>query len=571
VRRAGRVHSIGKYKRIVELARGGMGVVHLAVVDGPGGFHKLVVVKELAKHLATRPDLVEMFLEEARIAALLNHPNVVQTNEVGSEGSHHFFVMEFLEGPNLRSLLRALERKNGLPLPIHLHILCNALAGLHYAHELKDYSGNPLSIVHRDVSPHNLIVTCEGTTKVVDFGLARANDTLRKTQSGVLRGKIAYLAPEHIQGERVDRRADIFSVGVMLWEALAGKRMWQGLHDFAIAQKLVAGEIPKLREHAPQVSPALEKIVGRALAPKRSERYPTAAELQSDLEAYILASSLQTSARSVGALVSERFKEDRERTHALVEAQLQEMRAKGDKTRIVILDGNEDTTSDSGREGSLGEDDGYDEDDEDEDEPTERFEPPTPASVRTMPRQPPSAAKISARKEGTPSAPESIRAPALRPITLPPESAADHPLDLASAASMVPVSSAGSRAVRQWATQSLAFVGGALATCLLVFFIAKRPWANPHSHGGAARSSVELKVHASPAEARIYLDDQLVGSGSYEGSMVNDGASHVIRLEADGFTPASETVDLTGNVSVHMVLAPASPSCAPHRDGGASN
>src|SRR5215510_881712 len=193
---------LGKYHLVAEIARGGMGVVYLAMVQGPGGFNKLVVVKELKPELVEEPTFLTMFLDEARLAARLSHPNIVQTNEVGSDGNRCFMAMDYLDGRGLdRVRRRAHATGQDLSLPIHLRVICDMLAGLQYAHTLADFDGTPLAIVHRDVSPQNVFVTFDGHVKLLDFGIAKAVDSLHETRVGVLKGKVSYMSPEQARGD----------------------------------------------------------------------------------------------------------------------------------------------------------------------------------------------------------------------------------------------------------------------------------------------------------------------------------------------------------------------------------
>ena len=201
--------SVGKYRFLVELGSGGMGDVFLAVAQGPKGFNKLQVIKRLRPELAQDPEFLAMFLNEARIAARLNHPNVVQTNEVSEHEDEYFIAMEYLEGRSLYAILkRAISSspKNAppqrMPLAFHLHTLAEACEGLHYAHELRDFDGTPLELVHRDCSPQNIFVTYDGEAKVLDFGIAKAADSATYTRTGVLKGKVPYMAPEQLDGGR---------------------------------------------------------------------------------------------------------------------------------------------------------------------------------------------------------------------------------------------------------------------------------------------------------------------------------------------------------------------------------
>ena len=314
--------ALGKYRLIAELGHGGMAQVFLALARGPAGFNKLSVIKQIREQLAEDPEFLTMFLHEARLAARLNHPNVVQTNEVGEDGKRYFIAMEYLEGQPLNRIIQRTGRESGIPAGKHLRILCEALAGLHHAHELLDYDGTPLQVVHRDVTPHNVFVTYAGQVKVVDFGIAKALSQSAETKAGVLKGKVAYMAPEQARGDKVDRRADIFSVGVMIWEALAGRRMFKGLTDVVIIQKIVNGQLPSPRSVKPDVDERLEAVCMKAIAHNREDRYETAADLEAALEEALDATGDRSNLRDVGKLVAQQFEPERGRIKGLVEAAL---------------------------------------------------------------------------------------------------------------------------------------------------------------------------------------------------------------------------------------------------------
>lgn len=314
---------LGKYQLVAEIARGGMGIVYLAVAQGPARFSKLLVVKELKPEFVEDETFLEMFLEEARLAARLSHPNIVQTYEVGEEEKRHYIVMDYLDGVTLARLLRrkaALFTRN-----MHLRVICEILAGLHYAHTLKDFDGTDLGIVHRDVTPQNVFITFDGTAKIVDFGIAKALDSSIETRTGVLKGKPAYMAPEQIAGD-VDPRADVFSAGVMVWEAVAGQRMWAKKGDVEVLASMLKGEVPSIREYVPEVPDELAKIVERALAKNRDERFQSAAELQEALEEF-LASDPTATMREVGRVVREIFSEERASTRSKIDAHLARLKA----------------------------------------------------------------------------------------------------------------------------------------------------------------------------------------------------------------------------------------------------
>ncbi|HXN32425.1 MAG TPA: serine/threonine-protein kinase, partial [Polyangiaceae bacterium] len=276
---------LGKYRLIAEIGRGGMGVVYLAVLRGIEGFRKLVVVKELRPEFLGADACVTMFMDEARVAARLNHPNIVQTIEVGADGARRFIAMEYLDGQPLQQLVqRALAQSNRLSLRMHLGVLVDVLTALEYAHELTDFDGTALGMVHRDVSPHNVIVTYEGQTKLVDFGISKTAGAVHETRAGVIQGKMRYMAPEQAAGRSVDCRADLFAAGAMLWEAIVGRRPWEGQSDDAILQSLVAGTVPRVRDAWPDVDPDLAGIVERAMSVDPDARYDTAGAMRADLE-----------------------------------------------------------------------------------------------------------------------------------------------------------------------------------------------------------------------------------------------------------------------------------------------
>src|SRR5277367_189 len=310
--------ALGKYRLIAGIGHGGMATVHLAVVNGPAGFNKLVVVKQIHARYAEDPEMLAMFLSEARLTARLSHPNVAQTNEYWQEGRYHCIAMEFLDGQPLNRILHRLGDRGGLPLALHLRVIADLLNGLHYAHELNDYDGRPLGIVHRDVTPHNIFVTYDGAVKVVDFGIAKTACSSVHTGVGIIKGKIAYMAPEHARADEVDRRADIFAAGVMLWEAVTGARPWNGLAERTIAKRLSDGQFPSARALKPDLPPALEAILLKALAHDPDDRYATAAELQADIEAYLEASGQHPTSRALGKLVSTHFEAERTAIRAMI-------------------------------------------------------------------------------------------------------------------------------------------------------------------------------------------------------------------------------------------------------------
>jgi serine/threonine-protein kinase len=282
--------TLGRYQLLSRLAVGGMAEVYLARQGELSGFKTLVVVKKVLPHLAVKPDFIAMFLDEARIASMLDHPNIVRITEVGRAGDEYFLAMELVQGKPLASILQQSEKAK-TPIPHHLAALsvANAAAGLHHAHQLTDASGHPLGLVHRDVSPQNIMVSFEGSVKVIDFGIARALGRLGDTVAGSLKGKLGYMAPEQARGEQVDARADLFSLGVVLWECVAGRRLFLRENELATLRAVAYEPIPSVSKLV-EVDPALGAIVRRAVTRNIDERFQDAEEMRIALESWVFSS-----------------------------------------------------------------------------------------------------------------------------------------------------------------------------------------------------------------------------------------------------------------------------------------
>ncbi len=276
---------LGRYEVIAHLASGGMANVYLGRAIGAAGFTRLVAIKCLHPHIAADQQFVSMFLDEARLAARIRHPNVVATLDLERSAEGLYLVMEYVEGDSLLGILRSTV-KAGRPIPagIAIRIMLDALAGLHAAHELTDDQGVPLQLVHRDVSPHNIMVGTDGVTRLTDFGIARAEERVSHTRDGQLKGKLSYMAPEQTTSDPVDRRVDIFTAGIVLWECLASKRLFRGTTDAEVLRSLLEHPIPRLREVSPAFPQALDDVVARALRRPVDERFDTAAEFAEALE-----------------------------------------------------------------------------------------------------------------------------------------------------------------------------------------------------------------------------------------------------------------------------------------------
>ena len=270
---------VGRYDLFAELGRGGMSRVFLA-----RGLGRLTAVKLPHRGLCTDDDFAEMFLDEARVAARLHHPNVTALIEAGADGPQLFMAMDYIEGDTLHAVqCAAIRLRRSVPLGIALRIALDALAGLDAAHELRDAAGASLGLIHRDVTPHNVLVGVDGVARLVDFGIARAAGRAGVTGAGILKGKLPFMAPEQIAGRPVDRRADLFSMGVMLWETFALRRCFPP-HDGILQTRLVDAPYRPLRHFAPHVPAALDDLCRRALAFEPADRYATAAQFAEAIE-----------------------------------------------------------------------------------------------------------------------------------------------------------------------------------------------------------------------------------------------------------------------------------------------
>jgi eukaryotic-like serine/threonine-protein kinase len=512
-------NTLGKYRLIAELGHGGMAEVYLAVVRGPAGFNKLVVIKQIRPQLAEDPEFLGMFLDEARLAARLSHPNVVQTNEVGQEGERYFIAMEYLEGQPLNRIVHRLQKTGGMALPLHVKVLSDVLAGLHHAHEIADYDGTHLGVVHRDVTPHNVFVTYDGQVKVVDFGIAKALNSSSETRSGVLKGKVAYMAPEQARGERVDRRADVFSVGVMLWEAAAGKRLWKGVPDITILQRLLSGEIPPPRSIRPEVPEHLEAIILKALSHQRDDRYATAADLQTALEDYLDAGGERVHTRDIGKAMISAFEADRAKIKGIIDEQLRAKPAAA-AVALPVIDPHSNSASSSGR-GS------------------DRQSISDASSDRV---------DILGSSSGGSASPSYTGPSALF-------------------ASSAPAATEGARGKRGLVAVAALVMGALLAVATWQLTKGSPPAglagssassvtsaAAPAAPAATSAATVEINVTVTPPEARIFLDDKPLAGNPARATMLRDSATHQVRIEAPGYAAKVDNITFERDRNMDIAL-----------------
>lgn len=299
---------LGRYELLLPIAKGGMARVWAARQHGQRGFTKLVAIKTILPHLAREPEFERMFLDEARIASLVHHPNVCEIYELGEEGQVLYLAMEWIHGDSLIHILRTSETTTEpMPLRIAARVVADACAGLHAAHELVDEDGQPMNVVHRDVSPHNILVSIDGHVKVADFGVAKALGQLHQaTVAGQIKGKLSYMAPEQVTGSTVDRRSDIFSLGCVLYEACTGMLPFLGEADHQIMHALMRGEYVMPTKLVRGFPPELEAIIARSLASDPNKRYATAERMRLALEEWLLSTGSVVTAAHVAQIARQR-------------------------------------------------------------------------------------------------------------------------------------------------------------------------------------------------------------------------------------------------------------------------
>ena len=305
-----------------------MARVFVAVSSGLAGFNKLVVLKVMREELRENQSSLDMFLAEARLAARMNHPNIVQTLEVGEDGGRYFICMEYLEGQTLGRLMKK-TIDSPLPLAARLELICQVLEALIYMHGFTDPDGTPLSLVHRDISPNNIFVTFDGAAKVLDFGVAKATGVSHATEAGMFKGKLGYAAPEQILGNS-EQRSDVFAVGVLLWELLAYRRLSQDRTQQEIVQARMAGVDPELMKQALGVPVELLQICTRAAAKQLEDRYGSALDMRDALRAYIRANNLEFSAEQLRAVLNDLYESERLEIRRLVDQRMKQANLEDD-------------------------------------------------------------------------------------------------------------------------------------------------------------------------------------------------------------------------------------------------
>jgi serine/threonine protein kinase len=298
----------GKYLVVERIGLGGMAEVFKAKTFGAEGFERLLAIKRILPHLVEDTDFVSMFVDEAKIAVRLQHPNIVTIHDLGRAEGTLFIAMELVQGRDLRAVYDVEEQRGGrVPIPVAIHVVMKMCEALHHAHFATGPRGEPLQVIHRDVSPQNVMLSYDGEVKVADFGLAKARGRMVQTQAGVVKGKLAYMSPEQLSGDEIDHRVDVFGIGIVLFELLTGTRLFLASTDMDTLRRVYDCQVPPMRELNPAVHPDLEAIVRRALAKDRDARYGTALELHDDLQFFAYGNDCYGSASTLRAYLREIF------------------------------------------------------------------------------------------------------------------------------------------------------------------------------------------------------------------------------------------------------------------------
>ena len=311
---ANRGTRFGKYTLLNRIAVGGMAEVFLARQEGLEGFEKTICIKRIRPHLSSQPNFVRMFLNEAKLAAQLNHPCIVQIYDLGRVNDSYFIAMEYISGRDMSRIIPKAD-KAGIPFPMiyALRIASNVCEGLYYAHTKTDAYGNALNVVHRDVTPENVLVSWNGTVKIVDFGIAKANSQLEQTRAGEIKGKLSYMSPEQCMGQPLDARSDIFSLGSVLYEWITGYKLFTGENEMAILKSIIDGKIYPPSYFKEDVSEAVERILMKALEKDRAKRYQSAWEMQFDIDTYLASSEFTPSNIHLSNFLKQIFGDEIER------------------------------------------------------------------------------------------------------------------------------------------------------------------------------------------------------------------------------------------------------------------
>ena len=570
----------GKYVLLDRINQGGMAEVYLAKMSGFRGTEQIIALKRIRKEVSDTPAFVEMFVHEAKLTVLLSHANIAQTFELGKHESHYYIAMEYVAGKDLRAVL-ARANSEGLQIPEHLtlHVLAAVLEGLDYAHRKIDHGGAALGIVHRDVSPHNVIISYAGDVKLIDFGIAKAR-TADESQAGVLKGKYGYMSPEQVLGRDVDARTDIFAAGVLLYELLTQQRLFDGASDFSILEKVRYAEVYPPRVLAPHVPAEVERIVLKALAATPEERFQSASDMHDAIVGAMLQLYGHPTPRELANLMRSLFAKeiaadarllDQARRAALPAAMAQEASATDSAAAGSprVPDDNGDGAPDGE---PVGEAQGEDPEEDDEGTDPERVVErtavsPAPADAASfVPEETTQPDVVVAAAAGAPKAPP--------PQASAPEGSGSGTVIQRRPGRVAPVSPVTKVRLdqqigtlnptkirpalrRSWLRDHVIIVGAvaiALALILASWLVTR---ADPTDRTG------QVMILSLPQGASVILDGVVVGRTPYSGERLPAGR-HTMTLELAGYQIESRVIDVVPSemLPVQLVLKPTSPPTA---------
>ena len=487
--------SSSRYRLLVELGHGGMANVFLAVQLGSAGFRRLAVLKRLRPALSHDTEFLEMFLQEARLAARLNHPNVVHTHEVGQDEECHFMALEYLQGQSYQTVLQRAGREH-YDFAYSVRVLIEALKGLEYAHQLRDFDGTPLQVVHRDISPSNIFITYDGQIKILDFGIAKAMSSSVETKAGMLKGKISYMSPEQASGKPVNAQSDLFAVGVLLWEAAAGKRRWRGLQEVTVLRKMMNGEVPEAPGAVERGLPNLvDELCLRALAPNPEDRFETAAMFREALEHLLAVMGRRVSAEEVGRAVADEFQEDRDKLQRAIEQELVHLQRDEDLTMSSLV---------QPKSAALGGD-----------------RPSTQSRTIAVSPSPSEQARTETE----------IEARGRRSLW---------PLALGGVALVVGLGS---------------FFLSRHPELVATTAPSPAPSAAPSVAPAASAKTISVHISASPPQAKLSLDGKQLSSNPYVAELGQSNGSVTVQAQAEGYATQSSVIALDADRTVRLELA----------------
>jgi serine/threonine protein kinase len=309
--------TIGPYTVLERISAGGMAEVYKAKQLGVDGFERLVAIKRILPHIASDPEFIAMFQAEAKLAVQLTHGNIAQIYKLGRHEDSFYIALEYVDGRDVGALLEY-SQKRSKPIPMHYacYVIARVCEGLDYAHHKRDKDGSPLNVIHRDISPPNVLVSYEGEVKLIDFGLAKAASSSIHTQAGVIKGKLAYMSPEQVRGEKIDQRSDVFAVGVVFYELLSGKRLFRRTSDLETYQAVRDCVVPSLAAENPHFPKRLDEIVQNALAREPKSRFQTAGEMQNAIQEFMFRQNLHCRGEQLGEWMRRIFQSKRSKAPA---------------------------------------------------------------------------------------------------------------------------------------------------------------------------------------------------------------------------------------------------------------